>query len=103
MGERTMRSTLATSAVALCVCFLSAAAGEADEEVPLTVEHSLSTSAAGKRVFTSRGTIFYRDPKTIVADGTRKVPLTAAKARLAGEDMTAFKKLAQEGGNYIVK
>jgi len=99
-----LRSSIATSVVALCVCLLSVAAGaETDEEVELNVEHSLSTSADGKRMFTSRGKIFYRDPKTMVSDGTRKVPLTAAKSRLAGQDMTAFKALAQEGGNYIVK
>ena len=72
-----------------CVAHAAFGAVADDKETQLEIEHSLS-SAGGKRAFTSRGSLFYKDPRTTVQDGTKKSPLHTSKTRLAGADLKLF-------------
>jgi len=72
-----------------------------DESVELSIEHSI-TSAAGKPVFSPRGTLFYRDPRGLQGEGA-KHSLHTSKTKVAGDDMDLFKKLVDNDGNYLVR
>jgi len=80
--------------VPCCLNTILVSAADASEPTQFEVEHSLIPSATG-RDFTSRGSLFYNDPRKQVADGTKKSPLHASKASLEGADLEAFKVLTQ--------
>jgi len=112
-------------AAASCLWCAHFALGAA-EPVSLEIEHSLVSNAGGKRAFTSRGILFYQDPRSVVQDGTKKSPMRTSKARLSGADLKAFQvprghrpkspsicltrvrpdapqKLIDEDGNYLLR
>jgi len=78
---------------------------DSDDEAltPYTVEHSLSAASDGRRVFTSRGTMYYRDPRAQSAGDRATRPLSSAKISLSGSDMDDFKGLVANNGTYAVR
>lgn len=108
------RAVVLSCAVAWCLNHVRAE----DESVELSIEHSI-TSAAGKPVFSPRGTLFYRDPRGLQGEGA-KHSLHTSKTKVAGDDMDLFKviraprerftlrvlfvqKLVDNDGNYLVR
>ena len=91
-------------ALLLLVCNLALCyAAETTDAKPIDVEHSLATNADGKREFSSRGSLFFSDPRRMVQDGTKKSPLHTSKAKLSGVELAKFRKLVDEDGNYLVR
>ena len=81
---------LAAVCFTICVLGVRSESDESDDApVQLEIEHSLS-SAGGKRVFGSRGTLFYSDPRRSV-DAKGQAPLHTNKFKLAGGELDAFK------------
>jgi len=78
------------------------AASDDDAQLSFAVDHSLKSNN-GRRVFTPRGTLNYRDPRVERDEGVKGNPLSMSKFSLSGDQLESFKALVDQNSTYAVR